>query len=143
MSGACGRRMLAFYFWTISPFSSGSYPLLPHSSFPSYPFLECRKQGAAGRLRCRLGSGGAATTPGTILGPGGYHPRGRPGLPRAPARTPHYPNTPPTGPRDAGVTGMSDGVGDERVGRARRGPGEGEVWRRRDIPKMCSGWVSM
>ena len=67
------------------------------------PTSECRRRGVAGRLRCRLGSGGAATIPGTALGPGGCHPRGRPGLSRAPARTPHYPNVPPTRPGGPGM----------------------------------------
>ena len=31
--------------------------------------------------------------PGTALGPGGCHPRGRPGLSRAPARTPQSPKS--------------------------------------------------
>ena len=53
----------------------------------SYIFLECRRRGSAGRLRRRLGSGGAATTHVTALGPGGCHPRGRPGHSRTPART--------------------------------------------------------
>ena len=61
--------------------------------FIFFPTLECRRRGAAGRLRCRLGSGGAATTPGTALGPGGCHPRGRPGLSRAPARKPQSPKS--------------------------------------------------
>ena len=50
---------------------------------PSYSFLECRRRGAMGRLGRCFGSGGAATTPGAALGPGGCHPRGRPGLSRA------------------------------------------------------------
>ena len=57
------------------------------------PTLECHRRGAAGRLRCRLGSGVAATTPGTALGPGGCHHRGRPGLSLAPARTPQSPKS--------------------------------------------------
>ena len=56
---------------------SHSFPLLfLLLCLPSYIFLECRRRRAAGRLRRRLGSGGAATTPGTALGPGGCHGRG-------------------------------------------------------------------
>ena len=82
---------------------------------PSYSFLEWRERGATVRLGRRFGSGGAATTPGTALGPAGCHPRGRPVLSRAPARTPQRPNTPPTGPGDAGVSGIPEGtVGGDR-----------------------------
>ena len=108
--GTCSLQMLAFYR------SVPSLPLSPsHSPLTLLPLLillfpihcpssfrECRRRGAAGRLRRRLGSEGAATTPGTAPGPGGCHSRGRPGLSRAPARTPHYSNMPPTGLRDAG-----------------------------------------
>ena len=91
--------------WRLRPMLSlllGSFPPIPHFLppvpfplillLPSYPFLECRRRGAAGRLRRCLGRG-AATTPGTALGPGGCHPRGRPGLSRAPARTPQSPKS--------------------------------------------------
>ena len=44
--------------------------------------------GGEPRAGSGAGSGGAATTPGTALGPGGCHPRGRPGLSRA---GPHAP----------------------------------------------------
>ena len=75
--------------------------------------------------------GGGRPTPGAVLGPGGCHPRGRPGLSRAPARTPHHSNMPPTGPRDAGVSGMSEGtVGGDGVGRGRkRRFGGGGTWK--------------
>ena len=79
--------MLSFKFHIVSPFQLiSSYPPLPHF-FILLPTSECRRRGATGRLRRRLGSGGVATTSGTALGPGGCHPRGRPGLSRAPART--------------------------------------------------------
>ena len=89
---------------------------------PSYSFLEWRGRGTTGRLGRRFGSGGAATTPGTALGPRGCHPRGRPGLSRAPARTPQHPKTPSTGPGDAGVSGIPEGtVGRDREGRGKFG----------------------
>ena len=94
---------LGFYYSAPSFQFSHFLPQRSHSSLPpiplflillpsSYPFLECRRRGAAGRLRRCLGSGGA-TTPGAALGPGGCHPRGRPGLSRAPARTPQSPKS--------------------------------------------------
>ena len=106
-----------------SPFPSPSpliliFLILRH---PSYSFLEWRGRGATGRLGRRFGCGGAATTPGTALGPGGCHPRGRPGLSRAPARTSQHLNTPSTGPKDAGVSGIPEGT----VGGVR---GPGKVW---------------
>ena len=72
--------------------SSSSSLILLLPSLPSF-LLECRRRGAAGRLQRRLGSGGAATMPGTAPGPGGCYPRGRPGLSRAPARTPQSPKS--------------------------------------------------
>ena len=98
--GTCGHRMLAFHR------SVPSFPLSPSHSPPTLlpllillflihpsPFREWHRRGAAGRLRRPLRSGGAATAPGTVLGPGGCHPRGRPGLSRAPARTPQSPKS--------------------------------------------------
>ena len=62
-----------------------------------YSLLECGRRGAVGRPRRRLGGGPrgeAATTPGTALGgPGGSRPGARPGLSRAPARTPLSPKS--------------------------------------------------
>ena len=77
----------------LSPLPTSSSLLILLSLVPSPSFLKCRRRGAAGRLRRRFGSGGAATTPGTALGPEGCHPRGRPGLSRAPARTPQSPKS--------------------------------------------------
>ena len=99
MAGGC----LAFHY--SAPSFQFSY-FLPHRSHislppislfkflillpPSYPFLECRRRGAAGRLRRCLGSRG-----------GGYHARDRAGSrglpPKGPARAlprpgPHAPN---------------------------------------------------
>ena len=147
--GACGLRMLAFYR------SVPSFPLSPSHSPPTLPPLlillflthrpspsrECRRRGAAGQLRRRLGSGGAATTPGTALGPGAATPEAGPG---SPAPRPARPTTPTCHPLDSRMPEISGvSVGGDRMGRARGGPGEGEVWRRWDTLKMCSGWASM
>ena len=93
MCGTCSRWMLFSDSTLFLPSDSFLPILLFLILFISLPTSECRRRGAAGRLRCRLGSGGAATTPGTALGPGGCHPRGRPGLSRAPARTPQSPKS--------------------------------------------------
>ena len=37
---------------------------------------------------------------------------------------------------------MPEGVGGDRVGRARGGPGEEEVWRQWGIPKVYPWWSS-
>ena len=107
---------------------SSSTLFLPSNSFlPILLFLilfillptsECRRRGATGRLRRRLGSGG------------GHHARDRAGSRRLPPQRPAraLPRPGPHAPlpqcathwtRNAGVTGMSEGVGGDRVGRAR------------------------
>ena len=116
--GACGRRVLASDFTPSFP----THLFLPSSSL-FFVILPTPSQNAAGGepragSDAASGAGGAATTPGTALGPGGCHPRGQPGLSRAPARTPQHPNTPPTGLGDAGVSGMPEGpVEGDREGR--------------------------
>ena len=94
-------------------------PSIPtHLFLPSSPsifvILTTPSQNAAGGepragSDAASGAGGAATTPGTVLGSGGCHPRGRPGLSRAPARTPPISEEP------------LGGVGGESSAKRRRG----------------------
>ena len=144
MSGACGRWMLSFIDRTSSfpPPRAPSFlsPPCPFLTFVPIPFLECHRHGAAGRLRRRLRSGR-----------GSHHVRDRaesrrlsPLRPaRSPAPWPTRPTTPsstlPTGPGAPQISGMSEGVGGGRVGRAWEGGAGEEVWRRQNTPKMCSG----
>ena len=83
------KKALAFSLW-LATCSTSFLPffLLLLLSLPSsYFLLECGRRGAAGRPRRRLGGGprGTAATTGT--------PGGRPGLSRAPVRTPQSPKS--------------------------------------------------
>ena len=82
---------------------SPTYPALtsPHQLVPSRPplphslsfLLRVPQAGSHRPPQTPLWSGVAAITPGTALGPGGCHPRGRPGLSRAPASTSQSPKS--------------------------------------------------
>ena len=103
------------------PTLSSPHQLIPsHSSLPrplSF-FLRVPQERSRRPAQTPLRVRGAATMPGAALGPGGCDARGRPGLSRAPARTPHYSNMPPTG-----LLGAEDIR--SICGRRQSGPGPG------------------
>ena len=128
-----------FKFHLVSSFQLiASYPPLPHSfHLPSY-FRVPR----AGSRRPAQMPGGRPPRLGPRWVPEAATPEAGPG---SPAPRPARPTTQcaTQWTRDAGVTGMPEGVGGDRVGRARGGPGEEEVWRRWGILKVYPWWSSM
>ena len=104
--GACGRQMLSFLllgscsFLSVHPLPSApfpkstpSYPPLPDTSSSFLPLPRVPQAGSRRLAQTLPRERGAATTPMTALGPGGCHPKGRPGLSRAPACTPQSPKS--------------------------------------------------
>ena len=74
-SGLFGRRviceyqMLAFQFIHVAAFHLSSFLPIPPPAPPSYSLLECRRRGATGRSRRRVGRGGwGAGSPGPRWG---------------------------------------------------------------------------
>ena len=145
--GTCGHRILA----SIDRFLPSHFllpTLLPlscpfSSSSSSFIILLPLVSGAGGEPQAgsdtASGAGGRPPRPGPRWVLGAATPEAGPG---SPTPRPARPTTPTCHPMDSGmpeVSGVS--VGGDRVGRARGGPGEAEVWRRRDTLKMCSGWA--